>query len=298
MRSIKAILDNLEHLDVIPTGIEPQLQKLDIQAFIFDIYGTLLISASGDIDKTSMSSSNLMEAFKAGNISINPEFSVQQIIPRLLNEFRNAIISVVAERKSDRVPYPEIDIIEVWSQVLYRAENKGWITLNNDSNIRDLTYVFELLSNKIFPMPGMKEIIDELDTRGFPLGIVSNAQFYTPFFMNYLLHGRLTESYHIPPFDRDLTVYSFEERKGKPDKSLYEKLVPVLKDKYQIKPENAIFIGNDMRNDVFPAKAVGFKTALFAGDMRSLKLRKDIPKIAAIKPDIIITNLKQLIEIA
>ena len=38
-------------LEPVPTGVSPVLRELPaIRAVMFDIYGTLLISASGDID--------------------------------------------------------------------------------------------------------------------------------------------------------------------------------------------------------------------------------------------------------
>ena len=45
------------------------------------------------------------------------------------------------------------------------------------------------------------------------------------------------------------------------------------------------------------AGKAGFKTALFAGDMRSLRLRRDDPEVENIKPDFIIDDLAQLLDI-
>ena len=50
-----------------------------------------------------------------------------------------------------------------------------------------------------------------------------------------------------------------------------------------------------MLNDIFPAQKVGFKTALFAGDQRSLRLRADDPRCRELTPDLVVTDLGQLI---
>ena len=42
--------------------------------------------------------------------------------------------------------------------------------------------------------------------------------------------------------------------------------------------ERVLFVGNDMLNDVAAAAAVGLRTALFAGDQRSLRLREKDPR--------------------
>jgi len=51
-----------------------------------------------------------------------------------------------------------------------------------------------------------------------------------------------------------------------------------------------------MLNDILPAQRIGFKTALFAGDKRSLRLRPDDARCEDIVPDIIVTDLLQLVE--
>jgi len=146
-------------------------------------------------------------------------------------------------------------------------------------------------------MPGMKEALLEIQNLGIPLGIVSNAQFYTPILMNFFLSGKFSSEQNIDLFDPDLSVFSFNELRGKPDVYLFQKFIPVLKAKYDIVPSEAIFVGNDMLKDVYTAKQAGLKTVLFAGDQRSLRLRKDDERVQGLEPDFIITELKQLLEI-
>ena len=55
-----------------------------------------------------------------------------------------------------------------------------------------------------------------------------------------------------------------------------------------------LYLGNDMLNDIWAAAQVGFRTALFAGDARSLRLREDREEIGDISPNAVITELKQL----
>ena len=66
--------------------------------------------------------------------------------------------------------------------------------------------------------------------------------------------------------------------------------------KLGISPAEAVFIGNDMLKDIMPASVTGYKTALFAGDKRSLRLRKDHDACSNIKPDVIVTNLLDLFD--
>jgi putative hydrolase of the HAD superfamily len=296
MQSIEAILHNMEMMEPISTGLRPATRKLDIEAFIFDIYGTLIISATGDIDKMTASAENLEIAFKIGKADINRDAGMtrKEVFQTLIGYLRNAIISYHAEKKSGDTPFPEVDIEEIWTMVLQKAAREGMATVSESTDVRALTIAFELLSNKVYPMPGMAEILQEIKSKGKKLGIVSNAQFYTPFIMNYFLHGKLTDDLYIAPFERDLIVYSFQEKKSKPDTFLYRKLAGSLKENYGIKTANALFIGNDMLKDIYAAKKAGFRTALFAGDQRSLRLRENKAEVKNVNPDIIITDLKQL----
>ncbi|MBW2644225.1 MAG: hypothetical protein JRC89_12900 [Deltaproteobacteria bacterium] len=59
---------------------------------------------------------------------------------------------------------------------------------------------------------------------------------------------------------------------------------------------SAIYFGNDMLNDIYTAKKAGFKTGLFAGDTRSLRLRENDPKCKDLSADIVITDLVQIID--
>ena len=45
-----------------------------------------------------------------------------------------------------------------------------------------------------------------------------------------------------------------------------------------------------------PASRVGFRTALFAGDRRSLRPREGDPRTAGVVPDLVITEMRSLLD--
>ncbi len=288
---IANLLDDQNPIKPLETGLKERIPKTEtVRAVIFDIYGTLLVSASGDVNESDQNITNLQHAL------IESGYIIFDDIPRgafdfMLADFRFTILEHHKKSKSKNVPYPEINIKKVWGDVLKRAADRLWIAESENACRDRFVIIFEILSNRVFPMPGMQDIVDHFQHRKIPLGIVSNAQFYTPLIMNHYLKNKPSEEV-IPPFDPDLTVFSFKLGKGKPDSYLYKSLIPALERKYQISPEETLFIGNDMLNDVFAANKAGFKTALFAGDQRSLRLRKQ--QVGDLKPDFIITELEQL----
>ncbi|MCH5375970.1 MAG: HAD hydrolase-like protein, partial [Planctomycetes bacterium] len=94
-------------------------------------------------------------------------------------------------------------------------------------------------------------------------------------------------------FDRDLQFYSFHYRRAKPDHFLYELAANALA-KRGHDPQNILYVGNDMLNDIGPSAGVGFRTALFAGDRRSLRTRDGDVRVAAVEADLVIADLRSL----
>jgi putative hydrolase of the HAD superfamily len=112
---------------------------------------------------------------------------------------------------------------------------------------------------------------------------VSNAQFFTPLLFPALLKDSAADL----GFQPDLTAYSFERGSAKPGTQLFEGPLAALAEQ-GIDSSHVAYVGNDMRNDVKAAAAVGCMTILFAGDTRSLRLRQD--EVTAL-PDTVVQSL-------
>lgn len=270
---------HLVPLTPLPTQIAAAGKTVaPVKAFLFDIYGTLLISASGDLGIHSstldapLQISRLLERF---HIDLPPQNLKDKLIAAITCRHRRM--------KADGIDYPEIDIESIWRSVL------NWSDMEK---IKAFALEYELVVNPIWPMPHLQKLLTELAAVDIPMGIISNAQFYTPLILETLANGPLEGI----GFDPDLVFFSYRYRRAKPSMFLFEKAAQHLAAK-KIDPANVIYLGNDMRNDILPARKVGFTTALFAGDARSLRLRKDDPACRAHAADMIVTDLAQLLEL-
>ena len=285
------ILEKTQPLDPEPTGESPVLVRLDgIRSVVFDIYGTLFISAAGDIslaDDTARDGA-VRDAIESVGLHLKPGAA------DLSKAYLKHVHAAQKDRRADGIECPEVEIREVWMSLLAELAGKDWLTgdFEGADTIEQLAMTYECSVNPIWPMPGLAETLQTLKSRGLPMGIVSNAQFYTLHLFPAFLEGD-REALGFAP---DLQVYSFEEREGKPSQRLYEKLAEKLRVRL-IEPSETLYVGNDMRNDIWPAKELGFRTALFAGDQRSLRWRKDDPRVAEVTPDLIVTDLRQLLEV-
>lgn len=260
----------------IPTGFAPHLPAIaGISAVVFDIYGTLLISAAGDIEPAG-------EHEREGD-SILDEFGVS---PAYFDElYQSTVRRHQAARRMHGIEYPEVEIREVWAEVL---ESLG-LTLEDAASVEEVALRYECGRNPVWTMPGAGRAIRAIHASGKKLGIISNAQFYTlP-----VIEGLFGASLEGMGFDPYLQVFSYREREGKPSRRLYESLArrAALSG---IAPEAIFYLGNDMTKDILPAREVGFRTGLFAGDARSLRLGGLTADETSATADAVITDLAQL----
>ena len=280
----ESILKHSGPLDPLPTAVTPQLVQLDgIRAVLFDIYGTLVISASGDIgansgDQRIVALEQTMELFQLG---LDGQASAA------LEVFHEEIATSHRQEQAAGVEYPEIDIVEIWPAALSKVATDKLPSVD----WRQFSLEYEVRVNPVWPMPEVEPTLEKLVSGQFILGIVSNAQFFTPLLFPALLGKSLLEL----GFDPTLSYFSYEHGQAKPGSFLYALAARQLESQ-GIGSSEVLYVGNDMLNDVTAAARVGFKTALFAGDRRSLRLRTDDDRVGGSKPDVIITELAQLTE--
>ena len=207
----------------------------------------------------------------------------------LLNRFTSAIHDSHQKSKQNGIDFPEVDIVEIWRTVFAStATDEADSRIVSDAQLKTLAVEYETRVNPVWPMPHLESCLEQIAFQK-KLGIISNAQFFTldlfPAFLN--------KSRDEIGFDDQLELFSFEFGHAKPGMTLYESAVERLA-KMEVAPEEVLYVGNDMLNDIMPAQKVGFRTALFAGDNRSLRWRANDLRVDEIEPEIIVTDLSQI----
>lgn len=288
------ILAHSSPLAPTPTGEVPKLsQQTGIKAVVFDIYGTLVISAAGDISLAN--DDNRDDALRLA-IETGTGLTFCGRSEGLATAYHRHIRAHQEIRRAEGIEYPEVEIRDVWRDLLAelcREEKLPAIETDSEAVCERIAVAYECAANPVWPMPQLAETLAALREKNLALGIVSNAQFYTLSLFPAFLDGRDLAALG---FDERLAVFSFQLREGKPSTRLYEILAENLAEQ-GIAPDEVIYVGNDLRNDIWPAQLVGFRTALFAGDARSLRWREDDPRVEGVIPDLVITELAQLIAV-
>ena len=277
MMDKKSVQRHLHLLAPRPTSLEPRgTLKEKVKCVLFDIYGTLFISGSGDIglaDKNSPKIEEINHLLTRHTIRKSPQI--------LLDEFYHAIKTRHQELRNAGVDFPEVNIDRIWMKVL---------STDDIRIVRQFAVEFELIVNPVYPMPNLGKMLSACRQRNKLMGIISNAQFYTPHLFEWFLDLDVKDL----GFDPEFVFYSYRFEVAKPSPVLFRIAAEKLKAR-GIPPSRVLYLGNDMLNDIYPAKSSEFQTALFAGDKRSLRLRSDDRRCKNLNADLVITDLIQLI---
>jgi putative hydrolase of the HAD superfamily len=242
-------------------------------AVAVDVYGTLLASVAGEPGPAA----DWVDGGDAG------------AFPHDMAERLRAIVDADHAAARERgVPWPEVDGPSVFARALgFDLENGARACV-----------AWECSVNKCRAMPGAAEFLAACRERALPLGIVSNAQFYTPMFieaafgvpMTGLLRSGAVDGLG---FDDELSMWSFQTGWAKPDGRMFDVLAGAL-ERRGIHRHRVLYIGNDALNDCAAAGEAGFMTALFAGDSRSFKSRAGEPRVEAWPPSTVAVSWADL----
>lgn len=298
------VQSSLIPIQPIPTGVKASFYPLeDIRGILFDLYGTLLISAAGEIscaedlpdegpaqspkpDRTEAAAKRILNTLPPTILSGLPiDFD-------LFSEISTAVTrqkSIIQKTKPE-IEYSEVDIVTLWHDIFAR-NLEGDLSLSiTPFMLARFILEYELQTNPVQLMPGALELLYSLQSRNFIMGIISNAQFYTSIILESLLD--ITHISQIG-FNPSLCFWSYRQGVAKPEKSIFSSAVESLR-QYNLLPSQILYLGNDMLNDIWGASRAGFATALFVGDQRSLRLQKNIPEVSTVHPNLFITELRQI----
>lgn len=275
----------------------------DIRAVICDVYGTMINFWKEEFGDPQRKRKVLTASFRAvaerfdmvpAIIKMNPADSPE----KTLSDFYHGLISMHHEQAVKKgKAHPEIIVEEIWRLIITILKRHGYSEPEEyRGNAADFSrkiawyYNFHALGRELYP--GLVETLDALKKKNMVLGILSNAQFYTPIDLTLMIRdaGNHTFDDIFELFDVDLTFFSYEYRVAKPDTLLFRKLYDALYE-YQILPSQTLFIGNDLVIDIAAAQEVGMKTALYTGDSRSTYFHDAGGKVI---PDLAFTHWNEL----
>ncbi len=253
----------------------------DIRAVICDVYGTLVDYWRPEFDQPGGKDDAILGSFGKTIVRFGMEQALRDMEPAqstdvTLRDLYHGLIGLQHEKAGQKGnTFPEIKIEQVWVIILmmlgrhgYSFPDRGVEQIGEQARLVSFYYNFQALGRGLFP--GVVPSLRKLRNENIRLGLLSNAQFYTPLDLTLFVRdqsGGQCEDY-LDLFDIDLSVFSFEAGSAKPSQTLFERLFDALRE-YHILPSQTVLVGNDLSIDIKPAQEAGMATALFTGDHRS-----------------------------
>jgi putative hydrolase of the HAD superfamily len=213
---------------------------MEIRALLFDVNGTLI-----DIETDEW----MEEAYRA-----IAHFLTYQGIDLHRGEVRDLYFRIMKEQfAASKEVYPEFDVVAVWREVLRRYATEYTRSLEAEKLAQMPLLLAELqrgISRKrLVAFPQTREILAQMKMR-YRLAVVSDAQ--SAYGLPELRAAGLAD-YFAP------IVISGDYGYRKPDARLFQAALTEL----EVRPEEAIYVGNDRFRDVLGARQVGMRTILF-----------------------------------
>jgi FMN phosphatase YigB (HAD superfamily) len=285
-----------------PASAKPHLMRLpNVRAVTWSVYGTLLAISGGGLYFEhpeqfimEVALGKTIQEFKMwGSMSRKPGKPadyLQQIYSDLLAEQR--YVASPGEK------YPELAIERVWEALVKRLLQKDYHFNAGfygalDEYSKKIAYFFQSSLQGTAGYPGAAATLKALAAKGIGQGLLADAQYFTIVQLQRGLRRQDSAADLDALVDPKLRVLSCEVRARKPSERLFRQLLSALRER-GISPDQVLHVGSSAPHDVVPARRLGMRTGLFAGDKASLQATAAQLKDPASRPDLLITELEQV----
>jgi FMN phosphatase YigB (HAD superfamily) len=273
----------------------------EVRVVLWSVYGTLLAISGGELlfehpepFVMSVALDKTIQEFKMwGAMSRKPgqpaEY-MQQIYSQILTE-QKAVPGGI-ER------FPEVVSERIWETILKRLMQKDYKfdagffgSLNEFS--RKVAYFFHSSLQGVTCYPRAAKAMRLVNTRGLEQGLLADGQSFTILQLERALRQQDPEANLPQLLAEDLTFLSCDSQGRKPSERFFRRALDVLRAR-GIAPREVLHVGARLQQDLVPARRLGMRTALYAGDRNSLQVTSEQLKESANRPDILLTRLSQL----
>ena len=227
---------------------------MDIRALLFDVNGTLI-----DIE----TDEDLEEIYRAIG-----HFLTYQGISLHRWEVRDLYFQIVQQQRAGSgEKFAEWDAVEVWREFLRNKASDYTRALPSAKQEQLPLFLAELhrgiARNRLRLYPQVRETLDKLRSH-YRMAAVSDAQ---SAYATAELHAVGLLNYFNP------IIVSGDYGYRKPDPRLFHKAL----DELQVRPEQALFLGNDLYHDISGAQQVGMKAIFLSSDQGNTSSQTILP---------------------
>ncbi|HUR55808.1 MAG TPA: HAD hydrolase-like protein [Gemmataceae bacterium] len=287
-----------------PPKAKPKLTQMPVRCVFWTVYGTLVAVPQGEL---------LFEhptdfVMDAALDKVIKEFKMWQSMSRKpgapaaqLKEMYLKALTHLRMAGSGGEKHPEVQGERVWDDIVKKLQQKEYTfdatTYGSiDDYVKKMAYFFHASIQGSGPYPGAADAVRMIAEGGRAQGLLADGQAFTAAQLQRCLRvedpGFETDKY----FPAALRIISGEKKAKKPSDTLF-KLAAQAAAGRGISPSEVLHVGSNLARDIAPAKKAGFRTALFAGDKTSLSATPEQLKDPAFRPDVMVTELTQVLEV-
>src|SRR5262245_30565017 len=287
-----------------PPKAKPKLRPLPVKAVFWTVYGTLVAIPQGELlfehpqdFVTDAALDKLIKEFKMWNSMSRKPGAPSAYMKEL---FRKAL-TVLQMTGTGGERHPEVQTERVWDDIVKKLQQKEYAfdagTYGSlDDYVKKIAYFYHASIQGAGPYPGAADALRLVAERGVVQGLLADGQCFTAAQLRRCLRQQ------DPGFELDATipstlrVLSSDKKARKPSETLFKAALQAVAAK-GISAGEVLHVGSNLVRDIAPAKKLGFRTALFAGDRNSLSATAEQLKDPATRPDVLLTELPQILEV-
>jgi putative hydrolase of the HAD superfamily len=240
---------------------------MDVRAVAFDVNGTLVRILTED---------GMDQIFRAA-----AHFLTYQGINLRRHQVRDLYFRILKEQQRDSPhEYPEFDAAGIWRSII-EGHMTDFTRALPAAKLQQMPLFLAEMSrgisrHRLGLYPHVRQVLNILREH-YPLAVVTDAQ--SAYARAELYQVGLLEYF-------DPIVVSGDYGYRKPDRRLFQ----LALDRLGVAAEDAVYVGNDMRCDIFGARELGMTTVMFDSD-QGTKVHLDCV------PDHTITDFRELLKI-
>jgi FMN phosphatase YigB (HAD superfamily) len=215
-----------------------------------------------------------------------------------LGEMYKRVLTDLRMAPSRGEKHPETLAERVWEGVLKKLAQKDYkydVAFYGPMSdyCKKIAYFFHASLQGTACHAGAATALEHVHQAGLKQVLLADAQCFS-----FVQLQRGLRQQHCPtPMDQLLTrsasALSCEVGGRKPSERLFKHALSQL----GLQPAQVLHVGSSIPRDLAPAKKLGMRTALFAGNKDSLDATKDQLRDGATRPDAMLTELGQIAEI-
>jgi FMN phosphatase YigB (HAD superfamily) len=218
-----------------------------------------------------------------------------------MRELYNKALTTLKLAGSGGEKFPEVPSERVWEDIVKKLLQKEYqidVGVYGALNefVKKVAYFFHASIQGSGAYPGAAEALRTVADAGKLQGLLADGQCFTPAQLLKAMRQQdpgFDLGYYFPA---DLRILSAEKKARKPSETLFRAATEALAAR-GVRPAEVLHVGSNLARDIAPAKKLGMRTALFAGDRASLAATAEQLKDATYRPDVLLTELPQIADV-